>query len=154
MEKQYKKLMLEQMDDTFKRFKKLGEINRPTRGWIRAIRQTIGMSGPQLASRLGISPPGVYSMEESEANYKITLKTLNKAAEALDCTVVYALLPNNSLKKMVDAQARRSAEALVMPVAHTMKLEKQLPRPSALVRDIERMTQELIDNLPIWLWNE
>ena len=129
-------------------------VNRPPKGWIRAIRLAIGMSGPQLARRLGMSPPGVFSMEESEANYRITLKTLNKAAEALECTVVYALVPNSSLKKMVDAQARRIAEELLKPISHTMMLEKQLPQMSALVRDMERITQEIIDSMPKRLWDE
>ena len=154
MEKQYKKLMPDQMDISLKQFKSLGQVSRPPRGWIRAIRRAIGMSGPQLASRLGISPPGVFSMEASEASYKITLKTLNKAAAALDCTVVYALVPNTSLKKMVATQARNIAQALVRSVAHSMKIENQLPGPDALGRDTERITQELIDNLPSRLWNE
>ncbi|MCK4578842.1 MAG: mobile mystery protein A [Candidatus Marinimicrobia bacterium] len=154
MDKRYKKLMLDQMDNSLKQFKRLGKVNRPPRGWIRAIRLAIGMSGPQLASRLGISPPGVFSMEESEANNRITLKSLNRAAEALDCTVIYALVPNSSLKKMVDVQARKMAEALVQPVSHTMKLEKQLPQPSALARDTETITQELVDNLSSRFWDE
>ncbi len=93
-------------------------------------------------------------MEESEANNRITLKSLNRAAEALDCTVIYALVPNSSLKKMVDVQARKMAEALVQPVSHTMKLEKQLPQPSALARDTETITQELVDNLSSRFWDE
>ncbi len=154
MEKRYKKLTLDQMDDSLKQFKGLGKAKRPPRGWIRAIRVAIGMSGPQLADRLGISPPGVFAMEKSETEEKITLKTLNRAAEALDCTVVYALIPNSSLSKMVDNQARKVAEGHVKYVSHTMKLEQQLPQQSALERETKRIAEDLTHNLSRQLWDD
>jgi len=154
MDKRYKKLMLDQVDDSLKQFKSLATVDRPAKGWIKAIRVAIGMTGPQLAVRLGISAPGVFAMETSEANNKITLNALNRAAEALDCKVVYALVPNSSLNKFVDAQAHRKTEALVKPVAHTMKLEKQLPKRNALERETNRIARELAENLSSTLWDE
>lgn len=153
MEKRYKRLTLDQMDDSLKQLKGLEKAKRPPRGWIRAIRVAIGMSGPQLAKRLGISPPGIFAMEQSESEEKITLKTLNRAAEALECTVAYALIPNSSLRKMVDNQARKVAEELVKNVSHTMKLEQQLPRQRALERETKRIAEDLADNLSRQLWD-
>lgn len=78
----------------------------PHPGWIRAIRDAIGMTGPQLARRLGITAQGLVSVERSEAQGRIQLNTLRRAAEAMDCVLVYALVPKTSLKAMVDHRAR------------------------------------------------
>lgn len=67
----------------------------PSKGWIRAIREALGMSLRQMASRLGTSAPGARKLEESEANGTISLKSLRRAAEALDCIIIYALVPKD-----------------------------------------------------------
>src|SRR4029079_14724254 len=71
----------------------------PPKGWIRAIRDALGMTGVQLASRLGVRPQTLNLIEKSEAEGTIQLKTLRRAAEALDCTLVYALVPKGSLEE-------------------------------------------------------
>ena len=91
------------------RFKELGPVKRyasPVRGWIKAIREGLGMSTEQLAKRLGIRQPSVVAMEQSEAKGTIELATLRRVAEALDCTLVYALVPNRPLETMVRDRAR------------------------------------------------
>jgi predicted DNA-binding mobile mystery protein A len=97
----------------------------PPKGWIRAIRDALGMTGLQLASRLGIRPQTVETIEKSEAADTIQLKTLRRAAAALDCTLVYALIPNTTLEATVDAAARKLAITELRRVAHTMRLEDQ-----------------------------
>ena len=79
-----------------RRFKEIGPLSRfsvPVRGWIKAIRAGLGMSSEQLAKRLGVRQPSVVSLEQSEAKGTIALATLRRVAEALDCTLVYALVP-------------------------------------------------------------
>jgi len=71
---------------------------RPTRGWIKAIREALGMTTAQLAKRLGVAQPTVIGLEGAEASKAISLKTLERAARALDCTLVYVLVPGNRLK--------------------------------------------------------
>ena len=73
------------------RFRELGPADRyaaPVRGWIKAIREALGMSTAQLAKRLGIKQPSVVELEQSEAKGTIELATLRRMAEALDCTCV------------------------------------------------------------------
>src|SRR5258706_15467021 len=82
----------------------------PPKGWIRAIRDALGMAGVQFAKRLAIRPQSVEALEKSEANGSIQLKTLRRAAEALDCTLVYALVPNTSLEGAVRERARKIAK--------------------------------------------
>jgi len=97
----------------------------PPKGWIRAIRDALGMSGVQLAKRLKVSPQTIEAMEKSEAAGTIQLNTLKRAAEALDCTLVYALIPKTSLENTVRNRARQIAKAALARVSHTMKLEDQ-----------------------------
>ena len=110
------------------RFKEIGSAGRfapPVRGWIKAIRQALGMSSAQLARRLGIKQPSVVALEHSEAKGTIALATLRRVAEALDCTLVYALVPNQPLKTIVETRARALARRRHAPVEHSMRLEDQ-----------------------------
>src|SRR5450432_3430478 len=87
-----------------KRFGELGPVTRyasPLRGWIKAIRGALGMSTAQLAKRLGIKQPSVVALEQSEARGAIELATLRRVAAALDCTLIYALIPNKPLDTIV-----------------------------------------------------
>jgi predicted DNA-binding mobile mystery protein A len=83
------------------------------------------MSGVQLGKRLKVSPQTVEAMEKSEAAETIQLNTLRRAAEALDCTLVYALVPKTSLENTVNNRARQIATAALARLSHTMKLEDQ-----------------------------
>ena len=67
------------------------------------------MSQEALAARLGISKPSVAKLERSEVNDTISLGKLAEVARALDCTLVYALVPNTNLEDTVQKQARRVA---------------------------------------------
>ena len=110
------------------RFQELGPVTRyasPVRGWIKAIRGALGMSTAQLAKRLRVKQPSVVALEQSEAKGTIELATLRRVAEALDCTLVYALIPNQPLEAMVRDRARAFARRRLEPVEHSMLLEDQ-----------------------------
>lgn len=97
----------------------------PPKGWIRAIRDALGMSSEQLGRRLSLRSQSIDDWEKTEANGSIQLATLRRAADALDCTLVYALIPKTSLEETVQSRARRIAMRELRRVAHTMKLEDQ-----------------------------
>jgi|SRR5579871_146843 len=97
----------------------------PPKGWIRAIRDALGMSSEQLARRVSLRSQSIDDWEKTEANGSIQLATLRRAADALDCTLVYALIPKTSLEATVQSRARRIAMRELRRVAHTMKLEDQ-----------------------------
>jgi len=110
------------------RFRELGAAKRysvPVRGWIKAIREALGMSTAQLAKRLGIKQPSVVELEQSEAKGTIELATLRRVATALDCTLVYALVPNKPLETTVRDRARAFARRRREHVEHSMLLEDQ-----------------------------
>jgi|SRR5579872_5690522 len=123
----------------------------PTRGWIKAIREALGMSSAQLARRLGVKQPTVARIERSEAGGTIELATLRRAAEALDCMLVYALVPRQPLATIVEARKRKIAAGRLQAIEHSMMLENQaLP---AAERDAR--IDSLVDEIdPRRLWDD
>lgn len=126
------------------RLKALGpRYDAPVRGWIRAIRKALGMTAEQLAKRLGVKQPSVVAMEQSEVKGSIELATLRRVAEALDCTLVYAFVPNRPLEDTVRDRARAFARKRRGPVEHSMLLEDQKAKgkdSEARLDDIVRET--------------
>jgi predicted DNA-binding mobile mystery protein A len=102
------------------------------------------MSSSDLAARLGTTRQAVSQMERSEVDGSIRLETLRRAAEELDCTVVYALVPKSSLEEMVDRRAHQVAAGEAERVRHTMLLEDQLVDDSL---DKDRLVDELAEDL-------
>lgn len=118
-------------------------VDRPPRGWLRAIRDALGLTTKQLALRLGVSQPRVVALEQGEVNETVTLASLRRAAEALDCTLVYAILPNRPLVDTLRERAEKVADAQMARMDHTMGLENQ-----ALTRaDQRRQRDNLVDDL-------
>ncbi len=137
-----------------RRFKQIGPLSRfsvPVRGWIKAIRAGLGMSSQQLAKRLGIKQPSVVALEQSEAKGTIELATLRRVAEALDCTLVYALVPNQPLETIVRDRARILLRRRRAPVEHSMMLEDQ----AVSAEDSKARLDEFVrETNPSRLWDE
>ncbi|MHB1217018.1 MAG: mobile mystery protein A [Alphaproteobacteria bacterium] len=119
--------------------RQLGQLTLPSahpeRGWLRAIRDALGMTAAQLGGRLGITPASVFEMERREADGSITLKTLEKAAQALNCTLVYALIPDESLETAVHRRARKVA-ARELEREGDMSPEEKRARLDSLIADL------------------
>lgn len=106
----------------------LREAQLSNAGWIKTIRDSLDMSQAEMANRLSVSQPAVTQLETRELAGSITLDALQRAAEALGCEVVYALVPKGAettLQSIVETQARRAAEGELAPVIRTMQLEGQ-----------------------------
>lgn len=127
---------------------------RPAHGWMRAIRDALGMSSRQAAARMGVAQSTYTRFEKSEAEDTITLATLRKAAAALDCTLVYALSPNRPLEEMVRDRARKIAEAQLNRVHHTMRLEDQAIGSPDLALERERLVDEILRHDMRRLWGD
>lgn len=135
-------------------FKEAAEQPRPPRGWVRAIRDALGMTSRQLAARMGLSQSTIAALEKGEGAGTVTLKSLREAAEALDCQLVYALVPRTSLADMVQERARALAEKKLARVHHTMRLEDQALRESDLAEERERITRSLLEGRASRLWED
>jgi predicted DNA-binding mobile mystery protein A len=114
----------------------------PVRGWIKAIRDALGMTTAQLAERMGIRQPSVVALEQSEVRGTIELATLRRVAEALDCTLVYALVPNQPLDTTIRERARAFARRQWRPVEHSMLLENQQVKRKDSEVDLEDIIRE------------
>lgn len=122
----------------------------PATGWVRAIRDALGMTGAQFARRLGIAPQSASALEKSEAGGTIQLDTLRRAAEALGCTLVYALVPDTSLEGAVRQRARSIAIRDLERVAHTMTLEAQGTGDADMDERVEAYVRDILRNRDLW----
>lgn len=130
------------------------EFIPPPRGWLRAIREAIGMTAAQLANRLKVSQPRVFALEKDEIRGALTLETMSRAAQALDCTFVYAFVPNTSLENMVSNQAQKKVAERLSRIDHTMKLEAQELSDVDISAERERLVNELLKGNLRGLWDE
>ena len=130
----------DRLDKKFEALRPLDRFAMPPKGWIRAIRDAIGMTGAQLGKRVGNSPQGIVGLERSEAAGTIQLNTLRRAAEAMECVLVYAIVPKTSLADMVNRRARQIARRALQRVSHSMALEDQ-----QVDRDMELRIQTYIE---------
>lgn len=126
----------------------------PPRGWLRAIRQALGMTMEQLAKRIGVTQPRIIALEKAETEGTVTLKTLRDAAAAMDCELVYMLVPTRPLDEIVRARAVQRAEHELARMHHTMGLENQALTRDDLVAERERMIAELMKGSPRRLWDD
>lgn len=130
------------LDDRFRELRPIMRYKSPVRGWIKAVREAIGMTTAQLAKRLGVKQPSVTAMEQSEAKGTIELATLRRVAEALDCTLVYALIPNKPLETIVRDRARAFARRRREPVEHSMLLEDQKVKAKNAEARVDEIVRE------------
>jgi predicted DNA-binding mobile mystery protein A len=126
MRNEFRTLRLKQMDRSLDSFRAAQTVVRPQKGWIRAIREALGISASELGGILGTSRQLPLQFERSEAEDSITLKSLRKVADALDCDLVYALVPRaGSLRELAGNRTRALARKNVFGVEHSMALEDQ-----------------------------
>lgn len=123
------RLVRQQLDKTLARFDSVCDLAPPSRGWIRAVRGALGMSGRQLARRLGLTQQSVARMEKDEVTGALTIKTLRRVAESLDCVLVYGIVPRENLESIVHDRART--------IAH----------------DRQDMVDDLVDRMPANFWD-
>jgi predicted DNA-binding mobile mystery protein A len=142
------------LDSRFTALRPIAKSVRPAKGWLRAIRDALGMTTAQFARRLGVSQPRIIELEQSEVSGGVTLNTLQRAAEALGCRLVYVLVPERPLEKTVQERAESVAARQLESVEHTMRLEDQAVKGKKAGEELRR---RLIDDLlrrPARLWDE
>ncbi len=152
MKKDLKNLILEQLDTTLKRFSVLRAVNPPPKGWIRAIRDALGLSTRQLGDRIGVSKSRITRIEQDEVGGSVTLKTMRRVADAFGCVFVYGFVPRQTLKDTLRNQARQVAKKRMLRVAHTMALEDQGLSEREQRKAFETAVNELIRTMPKSLW--
>jgi predicted DNA-binding mobile mystery protein A len=148
------RIVRRQLDARFSQLGPREAFSPPRQGWIRAIRKSLGMTAAQLAQRLGHTPQSIHELERSEERGAITLKRLRNVAKALDCTLVYVLIPNRSLEETVRARARHVAAERVQNLEQTMRLENQALSPEHREAQIEDLAETLVRRDIRALWRD
>ena len=117
-------------------------------GWIKTVREAIGMTVSQLAARLGVTQPRITKMESNEDNLK--LSTMKKAAEAMNCEFVYYFKPRTTFQNLVDEQAQKKAAEVLKTVNVNMALENQEIAEDEVVKDF---ASDLINTKIKQIWD-
>jgi predicted DNA-binding mobile mystery protein A len=126
MRNEFRSLRLKQLDRSLESFRAAQTVARPPKGWIRAIREAVGISAAELGRILGTSRQLPLQFEKAEAEGSITLKSLRNVANALDCDLVYALAPRaGTMRELIENRTRAQARKNVHRVEHSMALEDQ-----------------------------
>lgn len=142
-----------QLDKRFQELRPWAKLAvRPAHGWLRAIRTVLGMTTGQLAARINVTQPRINELEKAEVHGNITLNSLERAAQAMGCRVVYILLPHEPLQKTMRARAELVAERRLAAVEQTMRLEDQEVRGQRRAA-IRQLADDLLKR-PARLWDE
>ncbi|MCG2660930.1 MAG: mobile mystery protein A [Kiritimatiellae bacterium] len=149
-----KKLIREQLEVSLQRLTSLRGVSPPPKGWVRAIRNALGMTAKQLAGRLGIAQQAVARIEKDELSGSVTIKTMRRVAECLDCVFVCGFVPRSSLETSLRKQAQKFATKRLAQASQTMTLEDQALSTKENEKVLSEMVDELVNTLPSNLWNE
>ncbi len=142
------------LDRRFAAIRPVAAAPNPPKGWVRAVRDALGMTTQQLADRMGVSQPRVPELEKAEVSGNVTLKSLERAAAALGCRVVYAFVPERPLADIVRERARLIADRQFAAVSHSMQLENQgIGDAGTRAEQRERLIEQLMLR-PARLWDD
>lgn len=154
MNTNFSQLKLRQLDAALARWRSADLPSRPSSGWLKAIREALGMTATHLAGRLGVTTSTVTRLETSEADDTISLVTLRRAAEALGCELHYALVPKQSLADTLDARAKTLARQQMAAISHTMGLEAQAISQQAIEEQTRALAESLLKGSRRVMWKE
>jgi predicted DNA-binding mobile mystery protein A len=116
-------------------------LKTPPEGWLRTVRSALGMSGAEVAKKMGVTRARITKAEHAELTGGVTLKSMQATAEALGCRFVYAIIPSSGrIEDIITAQARKKA------------LENQKLPDDKIAQEVERLTREIAQEMPSDFW--
>lgn len=146
-------LQREQLDRKFTELHS-APLRPPSKGWIRAIRESLGMSLAQLAHRLGVPRQNIHRIEQSELAGHVNVATLKKIAEQLSCDLYVTLVPKTTLKATIEVRAHEVAKKILERTQLHMGLENQNADEDFIKSKINSLADELIRASDKKLWDE
>jgi predicted DNA-binding mobile mystery protein A len=130
-------------------------LKAPPEGWLRTVRSALGMSGTDVAKKMGVTRARVTKAEHAELTGGVTLKSMQATAEAMGCRFVYAIIPTSGrIEDIVTAQARKKAMAIVGTASKHMALEDQKLPDDKIAQEVERLTREIALEMPPNFWSD
>jgi predicted DNA-binding mobile mystery protein A len=149
-----KKVIREQLDKKLVFLRDFAAVGMPSRGWIKTIREALGLSAAQLGKRSGLHQSRVSRLENAEQDGDLKLSSLQKIAKALNMKLVYGFLPQETLETMVRNQARRIALKRLKTLDNTMRLEKQALPEDEQEKALEDMIEKILIDPPKDFWEQ
>jgi predicted DNA-binding mobile mystery protein A len=149
-----KKLMREQLDKKLISLKSLVKNGMPETGWIKPIREALGMSAKDLAEKVGIDQSRISRLENAEKMGNIKLSSMQKIAQGLGMEFVYGFVPNDTLESMVRDQAHKLAVEKFKRLNHTMRLEMQELSDDEKKKALEDMINKILIDEPKHFWKK
>jgi predicted DNA-binding mobile mystery protein A len=143
------------IDNKVKSLSPIREVSRPRSGWLKAVREALGISARQVADQLDISYQAVLRLEQAEANHAVTFDSMIRYANAMDCIFVYAVIPKSprqSLDDILEVRADGLARKIFKQVSHTMRLEDQGVDAQNSEQQISDLKDELKKSMDPRLW--
>ncbi len=148
------KLQFQQLNEKMDKLTVLQHLIMPPIGWIKAIRNGIGMSMEQLGKKLSITKQAVMDIEKREKEGAITIKSMQEIAKVIDMKFVYGFVPNaGSLKQMIETRSLEIATKIVQRTSTSMKLEDQVNSKERIEKAIKERAAEIINKTPKILWD-
>lgn len=138
-----KHVVLQQLINRVKSARNAHIPRTPKNGWIRTIRQALGMSGAQFAQRIGSTRNKVSILERKEANGNITINQLKELANGLDADFMYCVVPRKDPEQMIEDQAREKATEMIRKTHQNMYLESQHISNEAQEEQIRFLVDEI-----------
>lgn len=148
-------LTIKQLDSQLKAWQAVSnKYGRPRAGWVKTLRETLSISVAQLAARLGLSRSRISQLENAEIQDAVTLRTLREVANAMECELVYAIVPkgHTTLENIIKSRAEQLAKERVERVAHSMSLEEQTIDADILNKQKEELAKSLMEHLNKKFW--
>jgi|SaaInlStandDraft_1057018.scaffolds.fasta_scaffold58595_2 predicted DNA-binding mobile mystery protein A len=143
-----KPLIIKQLNESI-----IPKVRTPRDGWVRSLRNALGMKLKDLAKRLSVNDSTVSRMENREVDGTITLNSLRKLADAMDCDLVYGLVPREgNYSKLLKRQARQYVSQNWDLVNHSMMLERQQLTEKEREEIAEMRANELASNVDPVIW--
>ncbi len=127
---------------------------RPTVGWVKAIREALGMTTYQLGKRLGIAQSSVVDLEKREKTKSITLRSLEEAARALNCRLHYVLVPEKPFNKIIEERAEKIARKRLQEISSSMDLEDQSVSKSDMEKHLKKKIEQILNEKRSQIWGE
>ena len=150
----YDKLQFQQLNEKMDKLTVLQHLIMPPIGWIKAIRNGIGMSMEQLGKKLSITKQAVMDIEKREKEGAITIKSMQEIAKVIDMKFVYGFVPNaGSLEQMIETRSLEIATKIVQRTSTSMKLEDQVNSKERIEKAIKERATEIINKTPKILWD-
>ncbi len=116
---------------------------------IRMFRESLGMTLKNLAESTGVTVASIAQAERKEAEGKVNLETLRRAAEAMNCELTYSFVPKTDMKDFVEKRAYEKARRILERADLHMALEDQRVT-SDIEERIRNLATKLIAQGKVW----